>query len=180
VAIIDGMEMYVRSAIVAPSFEDYTLYCRRVASAVGRLSIHAFGDTSPAARELAVVLGEALQTTNILRDVAEDAARGRLYMPADVLRRHGVTATTPAAVLASPGLAAACAELAQVAHDRFARARRLLAQCDRRRLRPARLMLESYDRLLHRLEARGWSRPEEPVRLSRAEKLWVAIRYSVV
>ncbi len=176
-AVIEGMEMDVRSTIVAPSFEEFTLYCRRVAGAVGMLSIRVFGETSAAAQELAVVQGEALQITNILRDVAEDAERGRLYLPGDLLAKHGMADLSPNEVLDHPGLAAACAELAEVAKRRFAHARALLAQCDRRRLRPARLMLESYDRLLRRLEARGWDRPREAVRLSRLEKLWVVLRY---
>ena len=178
-AVIDGMEMDVKSAMVAPSFEDYTLYCRRVAGAVGRLSIRAFGDTGAAAQDLAVVLGEALQTTNILRDLAEDAERGRLYLPGALLAKHGMAGLEPRAVLDHPGLPGACAELAELAEARFARSRALLDRCQRRRLRPARLMLESYERLLRRLQARGWDRPREPVRLAPLEKLWVALRYSL-
>jgi phytoene synthase len=179
-AVIEGMEMDARGAIVAPSVTDYTLYCRRVAGAVGLLSIRVFGDAGAPARELAVVLGEALQTTNILRDLAEDAARGRLYLPGEVLARHGLAGLAPTTVLDHPRLAAACAEMAALAKERFARARALLSQCDRRRLRPARLMLESYDRMLARLEARGWNRPRQRVRLSAPEKLWVALRYSLL
>ncbi len=175
-AVIEGMEMDVRGTIVAPSFEEFILYCRRVAGAVGMLSIRVFGDTGAAARELAVVLGEALQITNVLRDVAEDAERGRLYLPGDLLAKHGMAGLAPDQVLDHPGLAAACAELAEIAKNRFARARNLMAQCDRRRLRPARLMLDSYGRILGRLEARGWDRPREAVRLSRLEKLWSALR----
>lgn len=178
-AIIDGMEMDARDTIQAPSPEDYTLYCRRVAGAVGKLSIHAFGDTSPTAEELAVVLGEALQTTNILRDLAEDAARGRLYLPSDVLEAHGIGARTADAVLAHPALPGACADMAARARDRFHRARTLLARCNRRRMRPAALMLAAYARVLARLEARGWTRLDEPVRLSRAEKLWVVLRHGL-
>ncbi|MDH3597052.1 MAG: squalene/phytoene synthase family protein, partial [Rhodospirillales bacterium] len=77
-AVIDGMEMDARAAVVAPSLEDFALYCRRVAGAVGMLSIHAFGAEEPHAREIAVALGEALQITNILRDLAEDAAEGQV------------------------------------------------------------------------------------------------------
>jgi presqualene diphosphate synthase len=178
-AIIDGMEMDARDTIRAPSAEDYTLYCRRVAGAVGKLSIHAFGDTSPAAEELAVVLGEALQTTNILRDLAEDAARDRLYLPSDLLDAHGIEARTAAAVLAHPALPRVCADLADRARDRFRQAQALLARCDRRRMRPAALMLAAYERVLGRLEERGWTRIDEPVRLSRAEKLWVVVRHSL-
>ncbi len=176
-AIIDGMEMDVRSPIVAPSLDEFRLYCRRVAGAVGKLSIRVFGDTSPAAEDLAVVLGEALQTTNVLRDLAEDAERGRLYLPFDVLAKHGIEDREPVAAVAHPGLAGACAEIAALARDSFGRARGLLAQCNRRRMRPAILMLESYERILTRLELRGWDRPNLPVRLSRPEKLWIALRH---
>ena len=178
-AIIDGMEMDARDTIHAPSPEEYTLYCRRVAGAVGKLSIRAFGDTSPAAEELAVVLGEALQTTNILRDLAEDAARGRLYLPSDVLDTHGIDARTADAVLAHPALPGVCADMAARARDHYRRAQTLLARCDRRRMRPAALMLAAYERVLARLERRGWIRIDEPVRLSRAEKLWVVVRHSL-
>ena len=178
-ALIDGMEMDVNGQIQAPSQEDFRLYCRRVAGAVGMLSIRVFGETGPAAEELAVTLGEALQTTNILRDLAEDAERGRLYLPRDVLARHGIAERAPDAVLAHPALPAVCAELAERSRDCFTRARGLLVHCDRRRVRPAILMLEAYDRILRRLEARGWDRPGTPVRLSRLEKLWIALRHSL-
>ncbi len=81
VAVIDGMEMDAETAIVAPDLATLDLYCDRVAGAVGRLSVRAFGDASPAADRVALALGRALQLTNILRDVDEDAARGRLYLP---------------------------------------------------------------------------------------------------
>ena len=175
--LIDGMEMDAHETIRVPCLADFSLYCRRVAGTVGMLSIHVFGETGPAGRDLALVLGEALQTTNVLRDLAEDAGRGRLYLPRDLLDKHGVSASEPAAVLKDPGLAGVCAELAGHARDLFRRARGLLAHCDRSRVRPAILMLEAYERILGRLEARGWDRPEVPVRLSRPEKLWIALRY---
>ena len=80
-AVIDGMEMDAAAAIVAPTLAALDLYCDRVAAAVGRLSVRAFGDAIPAADQVAFHLGRALQLTNILRDIAEDAARGRLYLP---------------------------------------------------------------------------------------------------
>jgi phytoene synthase len=178
-AIIDGMEMDVGDTIQAPSLEDYHLYCRRVAGAVGMLSVRVFGATGPAAEELAVVLGEALQTTNILRDLAEDAGRDRLYLPRDLLAKHGLHARDAKSVLADPALAPVCAELAEMARARFARARELLARLDRKRVKPAILMLEVYERLLRRLESRGWDRPKVPVHLSGLEKLWVALRHSI-
>ncbi len=179
-AIIDGMETDAREAMHGPSPEDYTLYCRRVAGAVGKLSIRAFGDTSPAAEEVAVVLGEALQTTNILRDLAEDAARNRLYLPRHLLAAHGIAARTAGAVMADPALPGVCADLAAYARQRFAAARDLLSHCDRRRMRPAALMLAVYERVLARLEKRGWDRLDVPVRLSRGEKLWAVLRHGLI
>ena len=177
--LIDGMEMDARGTVQAPSLDGFALYCRRVAGAVGMLSVRVFGEAGPAGQELAVVLGEALQTTNILRDLAEDAGRGRLYLPGELLDKHGITERDPAAVLAAPGLGPACAELAARARACFAHARRLVSQCDRGRVRPAILMLEAYERILTRIEARGWDRPDVPVRLSRMEKLWIALRHRI-
>ncbi len=178
-ALIDGMEMDAREAVQAPSWDDYHLYCRRVAGAVGMLSVRVFGETGPAADELAVTLGEALQTTNILRDLAEDAERGRVYLPRELLDAHGLAAQNPAALLAAPGLAPACAELADHARGLFGRAHELIAACDRRRIRPALLMLEVYQRLFKRLETRGWDRPRTPVKVPRIEKLWIALRHGL-
>ena len=178
-ALIDGMEMDAREAIQAPVRDDYRLYCRRVAGAVGMLSVRVFGETGPAADDLAVTLGEALQTTNILRDLAEDAERGRIYLPCELLDKHGLSTLDPVALLAAPGLAPACAELAAHARTLFGRARELIGACDRRRIRPALLMLEIYQRLLRRLTARGWDRPEVPVKVPRLEKLWIALRYGL-
>jgi len=76
-AIIDGMQSDAESIIVAPTWTELDLYCDRVASAVGRLAVRAFGDATPPADEVAYHLGRALQLTNLLRDLAEDAARGR-------------------------------------------------------------------------------------------------------
>jgi len=179
-AVIDGMEMDAREDIQAPTPEDYALYCRRVAGAVGMLSVHVFGEVGLAGRELAEVLGEALQTTNILRDLAEDGRRGRLYLPQDLLRDAGIEATTPAAVLAHPALPIACDRLAERAEALFARARAVLARCDRRKVRPARVMLEVYHRILRRLVARGWRRLDSPVRISAAMKLRILLRHGIL
>src|SRR5215472_2983806 len=103
-AIIDGMEMDVLADIRAPDEATLDLYCNRVASAVGRLSVRVFGMGHQDGLALAHHLGRALQLTNILRDLDEDAAIGRLYLPKEALAKAGVELTDPAAVLASPGL----------------------------------------------------------------------------
>ena len=179
-AIIDGMEMDARESMVAPDLERFALYCRRVAGAVGMLSIRAFGAREPAAGDLAVALGEALQITNILRDIAEDAARGRLYLPRELLEAAGVPWDDPDRVLDHPGLVPVSEKLAARARRDFATTRALMSQCARRPLKPCRLMMAVYERTLDRLERRGWDRPREPVRIAKAEKLWIALRHGLL
>ena len=177
--IIDGMETDAGDKVSAPSMDELLTYCRRVAGAVGMLSIHAFGTTRPPAPDIAVNLGNALQLTNILRDIYEDAQRDRLYLPRELLENYAINYDTAKAVLYQDGTAAVCAELAHIARDYFAATDALLAQFDWRLMRPAVLMMEVYRRTLDRLEARGWDKFREPVRVSRPEKLWVAFRYSL-
>ncbi len=177
-AIIDGMQMDAETVIVAPDLATLDLYCDRVASAVGRLSVRAFGDASPAADEVAHHLGRALQLTNILRDLGEDAERGRLYLPAELLADDGIPAD-PQAALKHPGLVNVCESVADSAKSHFAQASEAMSRCDRRAMKPARLMGASYAAILRRLERRGWSRPEQRVSVPKWEKLWIALRFAV-
>src|SRR5436189_5080789 len=130
--VIDGMEMDAVQDIRAPDLATLDLYCSRVASAVGHLSVHIFGDSSAAAHGVADHLGRALQLTNILRDLDEDAQRGRLYLPREILERHGISSTDPRRVLRHPALPAACRELAALALDHFDEAAGAMAHCSRR------------------------------------------------
>ncbi len=175
-AVIDGMQMDAETVIVAPDLATLDLYCDRVAAAVGRLSVRAFGDSSPMADQVAFSLGRALQLTNILRDVAEDAERGRLYLPREWLEEAGVP-LDPALALASPNLPVVCSRVLAWARELFAEAHRAMQACDRRAMRPARLMGATYAALLDLLEARGWSAPGERVSLPKWRKLWIAARY---
>ena len=179
-AVIAGMEMDAADRLRIRDMDELNLYCDRVACAVGRLSVRIFGLPQPLGDELADSQGRALQLTNILRDLQDDAARDRLYLPCDRLRAHGIKETEPDAVLANPALAAVCEDLAQRACAYFAAADRAAAQCDRKAVRPARMMMEVYRRTLQALMARGWRRWQEPVALSPAVKLWVALRYGLI
>lgn len=178
IAVIDGMQMDAETVIVAPAMADLDLYCDRVAAAVGRLSVRAFGDASPAADRVANALGRALQLTNILRDIKEDAERGRIYLPGEYLREAGVPAD-PVALLSAPGLPLVCDRLALLAHGYFAEANRAMARCDRIAMKPARLMAATYDSILSLLERRGWRRLEHRVGLPLWRKLWLGCRYGV-
>ena len=179
-AVIDGMAMDAEAEIRAPSLAALDLYCDRVASAVGRLSVRIFGDASPAADRVAFALGRALQLTNILRDLAEDGARGRLYLPRELLELHGVPADDPAAALRHDGLAAVCREVAAMALRRYGEAEAAMAECDRKAMRPAAVMGAVYRATLERLMRRGWTRVEERVSLSAPMKLYLAVRHGLL
>ncbi len=130
------------------------------------------------ADEVAYHLGRALQLTNILRDLAEDAARGRLYLPREYLLEAGVL-LAPQAALASASLPAVCERVAGEAHAHFAAARAAMKRCAPAAMRPARIMAATYAAVLGALERRGWSRPAEAVRVPGWRKLLIAARYAV-
>jgi presqualene diphosphate synthase len=177
-AVVDGMQMDAETVIVAPDLATLDLYCDRVAAAVGRLSVRAFGDASASADRVAYALGRALQLTNILRDLREDADRGRLYLPREYLDAAEIP-HDPLAALAAPRLAEVCTRVAAQAHAYFAEARGAMEDCDRRAMRPARLMGATYAAILRRLEQRGWQRLDEPAELSTWQKLGLALRYAL-
>lgn len=174
-AIIDGMEMDAGAPIIAPSLAELDLYCDRVASAVGRLSVRVFGDSSENAQDVAYSLGRALQLTNILRDVGEDAANGRLYLPRELLQEHNIP-TSPAAALASPALPRLCQQVSEMAEKNFARANEAMARCNAAAMRPARLMAASYRPLLAILRNREFNYAQGRISLPKWRKLLLAAR----
>jgi presqualene diphosphate synthase len=178
--IIDGMEMDVIEDIRAPDEATLDLYCNRVASAVGRLSVRVFGMEEQDGIALAHHLGRALQFTNILRDLDEDAALGRLYLPAQALRAAGITTTDPVVVLASPVVGNVCASIVEGARAHFAQADKIMARNPRRCVRAPRIMSEAYRLILDSLVARGWSPPRRPIRLPRTRLLWIIMRHAFI
>jgi phytoene synthase len=179
-ALIDGMEMDASEDIRAPDLATLDLYCDRVASAVGRLSVRVFGMEREAGKRLAHHLGRALQLTNILRDLDEDAAVGRLYLPREALRRAGITTDEPAAALASPALGQVCVELVAHARRHFAEAEAIMAGAPRRSVRAPRIMGKVYRAMLDRMVARGFTAPRERVRIPRALLIWIVLRHAFV
>jgi phytoene synthase len=178
--VIDGMEMDAAADIRAPDLATLDLYCARVAGAVGHLSVHVFGDPSAAAHRVADSLGRALQLTNILRDLAEDARRERLYLPREMLDRHGIRSTEPVAVLRHPALPAVCRDLADLALQHFDAAEAAMARCPRRAMRPAALMGAFYRAMLDALVAGGWRDPAARTSLSKSRKLWLVLRHGLL
>lgn len=175
-AVIAGVEMDVTGTAQAPDMATLELYCARVAGAVGLLSLHVFGADSAEARHGALALGHAMQLVNILRDVAEDATRGRLYLPRELLEEHGIAATEPRAVLRHPAAGRVCAALAEIAESRFAEAEAAFAACPRKPLRPAFAMMAVYRLLLGRLRERGWTRLADAPRIGPVLRFWIALR----
>lgn len=179
-AVIAGMEMDAEQDIRAPDLATLDLYCARVASAVGHLSVHVFGDRSCAAHAVAESLGRALQLTNILRDLDEDAARQRLYLPRELLERHGIRDADPVAALRHPALPAVCRDVATIAENHFRDAARVMAQCSRRAMRPAAVMAATYHATLSALQQSEWRDPSERISLSKPLKLWLVLRHGLV
>jgi phytoene synthase len=179
-AVIDGMEMDVIADIQAPDWATLDLYCDRVASAVGRLSVRVFGVPRREGLGLAHHLGRAFQLTNILRDLDEDAAMSRLYLPRAALLAAGIEATAPQDVLADPRLGEACAPVVARARDHFAQAMQIMARCPRRSVRAPRLMGEVYQAILAGLVARGFAPPRAKVRVRRRLILLALLRHGLI
>ena len=175
-AVIDGMEMDVIADIRAPDGATLALYCDRVACAVGRLSVRVFGMEQQAGLALADHLGRALQLTNILRDLDEDAAMGRLYLPREALRDTGIISTDPVTVLANPMLGEACGVIVEQARRHFDEANAIMARSPHRVVRAPRIMAAAYRAILDKLIARGFAPPRRPVRLPRARLLLIVLR----
>jgi presqualene diphosphate synthase len=179
-AVIDGMEMDVIADVRAPTWSELDLYCDRVASAVGRLSVKIFGLESKAGHGLAHHLGRALQLTNILRDLDEDAAVGRLYLPQEALAEAGIDTADPAVVLASPSIGRACAQLVKAARDHFDSANEIMSSAPRRAVRAPRIMGAVYRLILEHTATRGFLPPRQPVKLPRPRIAWIIMRYAFI
>jgi phytoene synthase len=174
--LIRGCEMDLDTTRYA-TYADLELYCYRVASVVGLLSIEIFGYQNAAARDYAVALGKALQFTNILRDVGNDAQRGRIYLPQTELERFKVK---PEEILRgeySERFRALAGSFAQRARGFYLSARQNLAAEDRPRMVAAELMGSVYWRLLLKLERQQFQvlRPQ-PLRLSKPHKLALIVQ----
>jgi phytoene synthase len=174
--ILDGMEMDVAEDIVAPDLATLDLYCERVASAVGRLSIKVFGMDENPGFELAHHLGRALQLTNILRDIDEDAGIGRLYLPREYLFAAGFKSLDPRMVVSDPRVDGVCRAVAEKAHGHYEKAQAILAKKPKGRIATPRLMGAVYSEILKATEAQGFQPPRKRVSLSRGKLVSLLLR----
>jgi phytoene synthase len=170
--LLDGVEWDLRITRYA-DFPALEAYCDRVAGAVGLVSLHVFGFADPAAPEHARDLGVALQLVNIMRDVAEDAERGRIYLPQDELRAHGVSDEELLDGVATDRFRALMRDQGARAHRYFARGERLLPLLDRRARMCVAILSGLYREILKDIEARDYDVFAGRVALSTGRKLSV-------
>jgi phytoene synthase len=173
--VVDGMQMDIDADIRAPDLQTLDLYCDRVASAVGRLSVRIFGMEREPGLKLAHHLGRALQLTNILRDLDEDASIGRLYLPRELLRGAGITSDDPGQVISDPRVDLACRDLAKLAHEHYRAAHDVIAARPAGKLAAPRLMGAVYSRILAKTEAGGWGPPRRRAKIGKGELVWIVL-----
>ena len=176
-AIIDGMAMDLEQNRYL-DFATLERYCHRVAGVVGLLSAEIFGYTDPATRGYAHELGIAFQLTNIIRDVGEDARRGRIYLPQDELHRFGVSAADILGRKVTPGFQALMAFQVDRARAYHARALAALPARDRRAQRPGLMMAAIYRALLDEVERDGYRVLDRRISLTPLAKAWIAWKTS--
>ena len=174
--LLKGVEMDLEKRRYATR-EELELYCYRVASVVGLLSIEIFGYTNPACRDYAIYLGKALQFTNILRDVRSDADRNRLYLPLAECERFGVNPDDILAGRYNGNYVKLAQHMANLAKDFYKKAQETLPAVDRRSMATAELMGSVYWKLLRKIERRGFNvfAPGE-TKLTKGQKLFLILR----
>lgn len=173
--IIDGMEMDLNQHQYA-SFKDLSLYCYRVASVVGLLSAEIFGYQNRNTLKYAHDLGMAFQLTNILRDVREDAQRGRIYLPQDELTQFGVSPQDLNQPVTSDAVQALFQHQADRAREYYHKAFAELPEQDRYSQRTGLIMAEIYLSLLDEIEADQFRVLEHRIKLTPLRKIWLAFR----
>ncbi len=171
--IIAGCEMDLERTLYADE-DELRLYCYRVASCVGLLCIAIFGDTSEPAERYAEHLGLALQYTNILRDIGEDALRGRVYVPQTLLARHGMDTADIFAQRYDDRFVAMATAFAEMAEREYQQAWAALGEADVRALLPAEVMGRTYHRILDEIRGRDFNVYTRRAALRRRDKLKVA------
>jgi phytoene synthase len=176
-AVIDGMAMDL-DLDRYPDFGLLECYCDRVAGVVGLMSAQIFGYSVASTRGYARDLGIAFQLTNIIRDVGEDARRGRIYLPQDEMERFGVTSAELRQQHVTPGFKALMAFEVQRAREFYDKALAELPAVDRRSQRPGLIMAAIYRALLDEIERDGFRVLDRRLSLTPLRKAWLAWKTS--
>lgn len=177
IKLIDSITMDLPNPVQAPSMEEFNRYCRGVAGVPGNLSLRIFGcEDEKLIENLATTLGTALQITNILRDVKEDAMADRLYIPKEFLEKAGITSTDPQSVIVDKNLAIAREELAQIAAKNYDEAYGLIKRLDKKTARSVMIIASIYKRYFDIMQNRGWEVISPKPKISKMKKLGLALR----
>ena len=177
VRLLDSISMDLPSPIQAPTLEDFYTYCRGVASAPGSMSLRVLGcKDEKTISELSETLGIALQITNILRDVREDAMAGRLYIPREFLQKAGIETTDPMTVLIDKNLSMAREELAKIADSNYSKAFELIKQLDKKIARNIKALAYIYKHYFDIMQNRGWEIISPKPRIGRIAKMFLVIK----
>lgn len=177
VRMIDSISMDLPNPVQAPDLNQFNKYCRGVAGVPGSLSLRIFGvEDENLIERLSTTLGNALQITNILRDVKEDAQADRLYIPKEYLEKAQIESTDPLTVVVNKNLAIAREELAKVAAQNYAEAYDLIKKLDKKTARPVLMIANIYKRYFDIMQNRGWEIISPKPYISKWKKLSLALQ----
>ena len=175
--LIDSISMDIPQPLQAPSLNEFYAYCRGVAGVPGNLSLRIFGCADEKIiNDLATTLGNALQITNILRDVKEDAMSNRLYIPREFLQKANISSKDPRSVVVDKNLAAARRELARIAAENYRKVYEILEKQEKTTARPIRLITDLYRKYFDIMEKRGWEIISPKPRVSKWCKLRILLK----
>lgn len=175
--LIDSISMDIPQPVQAPSLPQFFDYCRGVAGVPGNLSLRIFDcQDEHMINDLATTLGNALQITNILRDVKEDAMSNRLYIPKEFLQKANIDSHDPRSVVVNKNLSIAREELAKLAESDFQKADFLIQKLDKKTARPVKMIAAIYRKYFDIMQNRGWEVISPKPQLSKMKKLTLALR----
>lgn len=175
--LIDSISMDVPQPLQAPKIADFLKYCRGVAGVPGNLSLRIFGcQDEQLIEELATSLGNALQITNILRDIKEDAQSDRLYIPQEYLEKAEISSKNPNEVITDKNLSVAREELAKMAAEDYAKASQIIPFLDKKAARPVRAIAAIYKKYFDLMQNRGWEIISPKPNISKFNKFSLALR----
>lgn len=177
VKMLDSISMDLPIPIQAPNMDEFNQYCRGVAGVPGNLTLRIFGcEDEILIEQLSETLGRALQITNILRDIKEDAQAQRIYIPAEMLEYAGISSRDPHIVLVDKNLAIAREKLSQIADMDYKKAFELIKTLPNKHVRSIRMIAEIYKRYFDIMQNRGWEVISPKPKISKLNKLCLILR----
>lgn len=177
IKMLDSISMDLPKPVQAPSIDDFNIYCRGVAGVPGNLTLRIAGcDDEELIEQLSTVLGRALQITNILRDVKEDAQADRIYIPCELLEYAGITSRKPAEVLVDKNLVVAREKLSQMAENDYKEALVLIKKLPNKSARQIKMIANIYKRYFDIMKNRGWEIISPKPKIGKINKLCIILK----